>query len=261
MSTIFYSRRNIFFTGQILGATLLCWPAGTRAQAPAGPLPAAQSQAPSSSQEVQPQQQSAPVKPRTSIMGPWKLNRDESDDARQKMQDARGAGGGGGGRAGGGGGGVRMGIPGIPGMGGGGGRRGGGGGGGNENDSDREKMQEVLDPSRALTLAEAKKDIEVDVFDDQQRKTAIYTDGRKLQKTKDSNNQEILAHWDGNRLVTDEKTPSGKKMSRTYELSYDGTQLYETLKLTRGRSDSQISIRYVYDQANAQTAQSPQTPH
>jgi hypothetical protein len=197
------------------------------------------------------------VKPRTSIIGGWKFNRDESDDARQKMQDARG---GGGGRAGGGGGGVRMGIP---GMGGGpyGGRRGGGGGGGNDNDADREKMQEVLNPSRGLTLAEAKKDVEVDVFDDQQRKTAIYTDGRKLQKTKDSNNQEVLAHWDGNRLVTDEKTPSGKKMSRTYELSYDGTQLYETLKLTRGRSDSQISIRYVYDQADAKTAQSSQTPH
>ena len=253
MSTIFYSRRNIFLAGQILGATLLFWPACTRAQAPAGPLPAAQSQAPSS-QEVQPQPQSAPVKPRTSIIGAWKFNRDESDDARQKMQDARGGDSGRGGR-----GGVRMGIP---GMGGGpyGGRR-GGGGGGNENDADREKMQEVLNPSRGLTLAEAKKDVEVDVFDDQQRKTAIYTDGRKLQKTKDSNNQEVLAHWDGNRLVTDEKTSSGKKMSRTYELSYDGTQLYETLKLTRGRSDPQISIRYVYDQADAHTAQSPQTPH
>src|SRR6266404_6860676 len=146
MSTIFYSRRNIFFASQILGATLLCWPTGTRAQAPAGPLPAAQSQAPSSSQEVQPQQQSAPVKPRTSILGAWKFNRDESDDARQKMQDARGGGGRGGG------GGVRMGIP---GMGGGpyGGRR--GGGSQNESDQDRERMQEVLNPTRSLTVAEA----------------------------------------------------------------------------------------------------------
>jgi hypothetical protein len=188
-------------------------------------------------------------------MGAWKLNRDESDDAQKKMQDARGGGGGGG--RGGGGGGVRMGIP---GMGGGpyGGRR-GGGGGGNENDADREKMQEVLNPSRALTVAEAKKDVEIDVFDDQEHKTAIFTDGRKLQKTKDSNSQEIAAHWDGNRLVTDEKTPNGQKMSRTYELSYDGTQLYETLQLTRGRSNSQVSIRYVYDQAAARPANSQQT--
>jgi hypothetical protein len=193
------------------------------------------------------------VKPRSSILGAWKLNRDESDDARKKMQDARGANGGGGG---GGRGGVRMGIP---GMGGGplGGRRGGGGGG--ESDEDRQRMQGVVEPARSLTVAEAKKDVEVDVFDDQQRKTAIFTDGRKLEKSKDANNQEIAAHWEGNRLVTDEKSPNGQKMSRTYELSYDGTQLYETLRLTKGRSNSQISIRYVYDQADAQTAHSTKT--
>jgi YD repeat-containing protein len=149
---------------------------------------------------------------------------------------------------------------GIPGMGGGpyGGRR-GGGGGGNESDQDRERMQEFLNPSRSLTVAEAKKDVEIDMFDDQERKSAFFTDGRKLQKTKDNTTQEIAAHWDGNRLVTDEKSPSGRKISRTYELSYDGTQLYETLRLTRGRSDSQTSIRYVYDQADARTAHSSQT--
>ena len=148
---------------------------------------------------------------------------------------------------------------GIPGMGGGpyGGRR--GGGGGNESDEDRQRMQEVVNSSRTLTVAEAKKDVEIDVFDDQQRKTAIFTDGRKLQKTKDSTTQEIAAHWDGNRLVTDEKTPKGQKMSRTYELSYDGAQLYETLRLTRGRSNSQVSIRYVYDQAETRTTNSPQS--
>jgi hypothetical protein len=151
---------------------------------------------------------------------------------------------------------------GIPGMGGGplGGRRGGGGGGGgNESDEDRQRTQGVVEPARSLTLAEAKKDVEVDVFDDQRRKTAIFTDGRKLEKSKDANNQEVAAHWDGNRLVTDEKSPNGQKMSRTYELSYDGTQLYETLRLTKGRSNSQISIRYVYDQADAQSAHSTQT--
>ena len=234
-----------------LGLIVTAWPIGTRAQAPAGPLPAAQPQPPSSP-EARPQEQSAPVKPRTSIMGAWKLNRDESDDPRKKVQDARDANGG---RGGGGRGGVRLGIP---GMGGGpyGGRR---GGGGNESDADREQMQEVLTPARSLTVAEARKDVEVDVFDDQEHKTALFTDGRKLQKSKDNNNQEIAAHWEGNRLVTDEKTPKGQKMSRTYELSYDGTQLYETLRLTRGRSDSQVSVRYVYDQADARPANSAQT--
>jgi hypothetical protein len=219
-----------------------------RAQAPPGPLPAAQPQTPEP-RDARRQAQVATVKPRTSILGAWKLNRDESDDARKKTQDARGANGGGGGR-----GGVRMGIP---GMGGGpyGGRR---GGGGNESDQDRERMQEFMNPSRSLTVAEAKKDVEIDMFDDQEHKSAFFTDGRKLQKTKDNASQEIAAHWDGNRLVTDEKSPSGRKISRTYELSYDGTQLYETLRLSRGRSDTQVSIRYVYDPADARTANSSQ---
>jgi hypothetical protein len=189
------------------------------------------------------------VKPRTTILGAWKLNRDESDDAQKKMREARGSDNGGGGR-----GGVRMGIPGM-----GGGPYGGRRGGGSEDEEDRQKMQDMVNPAQSLTVAEAKKDVEIDMFDDQERKSAFFTDGRKLQKTKDSTSQEIAAHWDGNRLVTDEKTPSGRKMSRTYELSYDGTQMYETLNLTRGRSNSTISIRYVYDQANVPKANSPQT--
>jgi len=235
-----------------LGLIAAGWPISTRAQAPAGPLPAAQPQPPSSP-EARPQAQAPQVQPRTSILGAWKLNRDESDDPRKKMQDTRGANGGGGG---GGRGGVRMGIPGMGGGPYGGGRRGGSQG---ESDEDRQRMQEVIEPARSLMLAEAKKDAEIDAFDDQQRKTAIFTDGHKLEKSKDANNQEIAAHWDGNRLVTDEKTPRGQKMSRTYELSYDGTQLYETVRLTRGRSGSRVSIRYVYDQADAKTAQSSRT--
>jgi len=244
---------RIFVVASGLGLLVAGWLAEASAQAPAGPLPAAQPQPPSSP-DARPAEQSAPVKPRKSILGAWKLNRDESDDPRKKMQDARSADNG---RGGGGRGGVRMGIPGM----GGGPYGGGGGGGGNESDEDRQQMQQVLGPTSALTVAEAKKDVEIDVFDDQQRKTAIFTDGRKLQKTKDSTTQEIAAHWDGNRLVTDEKTPKGQKMSRMYELSYDGTQLYETLQLTRGRSSSQISIRYVYDQAEARTASSDPTRH
>jgi hypothetical protein len=73
------------------------------------------------------------------------------------------------------------------------------------------------------------------------------TDGRKLQKSKDENYQEIAAKFDGNRLVTDEKNPRGGKMNRTFELSYDGRQLYETLHLTTGRSNSSLVIHFVYD--------------
>src|SRR4029077_6590712 len=120
-----------------LGMVGTSWVASARAQAPAGPLPGAHPQPPSSP-EARPAEAAAAVKPQTSILGAWKLNRDESDDARKKMQEARGANSGGGGR-----GGVRMGIPGMGGGPYGGGRR----GGGNESDEDRQKMQEVVNPA------------------------------------------------------------------------------------------------------------------
>jgi hypothetical protein len=120
-----------------------------------------------------------------------------------------------------------------------------------------------MNPANALTLAEAKKDVEVDAFDEQERKRAFFTDGRKLQKSKVANYQEIAAHWDGTKLVTDEKNPRGGKMSRTYELSYDGTQLYETLHMTVGRNNTPLVIRFVYDQApgaNPSTAPAASAP-
>jgi hypothetical protein len=232
---------------------LLCVlsPEGLRAQAAPGPLPPTPPSDSRQSVTAPPQAQKPPVQPRTSIFGAWKLDRDDSDDPRKKMQDARGGGNGGYG------GNRRMGG-GYPGGGGGyGGRRTGSPG---MSDEDRERMQELMNPAAALTLAEAKKDVEVDLFDDQQRKWAFFTDGRKLQKSKDANYQEIAAHWDGARLVTDEKTPRGDKMSRTYELSYDGTQLYETLHMTVGRNNTPLIIRFVYDQAaGSATSGAPST--
>lgn len=220
-------------------AACLAFPLFVSAQAPPGPMTGGQPQPPGPGAKAP---EAAPaVQPRTSIFGAWKLNRDESDDARKKMEDAHRADQGNRG-------GVRMGGP-FPGSGGpyGGRRR----GPGDESETDRERMQEVVSAPRSLTIAEAKRNVEVDVFDDQQRKSAIFTDGRKVEKSKDPNNQEIAAHWDGNQLVTDEKSPRGGKMSRTYELSDDGTQLYETLRVPVGRSNSTVSIRYVYDQAGA----------
>jgi len=240
----------------ILFAACLSSPKPSRGQAAPGPLPQTQSQDPPPP-PPRPQVQKAAVQPRTSIFGAWKLDRDDSDDPQKKLQEARqqdqSNGGYGNRRMGGG----------YPG--GGGGYPGGGGGMGgggrrmgqqSESDEDRQRMQELVNPPNVLTVAEAKKDVEVDLFDDEQHKRALFTDGRKLQKSKDVNYQEITAHWDGNRLATDEKKPGGGKMSRTYELSYDGTQLYETLHMTSGRSNSTITIRFVYDQSGAPPAPS-----
>lgn len=157
-----------------------------------------------------------------------------------------------------GGGGPRLGYPGG-GMGGGGRRMGQQG----MSDGERQKMQELMNPANRLTVTDLTDNGEVDLTDDQQMKLTLVTDGRKLQKSKDVNNQEVAAHWSGKQLATDEKGPHGK-MSRTYELSYDGTQLYETLHITMGRNGSTLLVRYVYDAygpppagANAATAPAP----
>jgi hypothetical protein len=200
------------------------------AQAPSGPITAAPAQ-PAAVPAVAPNQVPAP-KPRGTILGAWKLNPDESDDPRNRRQDSDDSNGSGRGRMGGG-------YPGA-GHGGYGGHRGGG-----ESDEQRERMQTLLRPARSLNVSMT--GAEVDVLDDHETKLAFMTDGRKLQKSKDAGYQEIAAKWDGNRLVSDEKDPRGNKMSRTFELSSDGLQLYETLHMTTGRSNSPRVVRYVYD--------------
>jgi hypothetical protein len=104
-------------------------------------------------------------------------------------------------------------------------------------------MQPLLYASPSITVD--LKDAEVDVTDDRFNKLALYTDGRKLQKPSDTN-QEVAARWSGSQLVSDEKSPLGGKMSRTFALSSDGRNLDETLEIENGRSNT-IFIRYVYD--------------
>jgi len=215
----------IFVAGVCLAAS-----GAIRAQSPAGPMTGA----PAPVVPAAAAKPAAPLPPpRTTILGAWKLNRDESDDTRKKRDDSGDSNGGGyGGRRGGMGGG-------YPGGGHGGyGRRG-------ESDEERQKMHELLSPPEKMTLSMT--GAEVDLLDDRDRKRAFMTDGRKLQKSKDDSYREIAAKWDGNKLATEEKDPRGNKMSRTFELSEDGRQLYEVLHMTSGRSNTPRVIRFVYD--------------
>jgi hypothetical protein len=234
-------RRSLLFSS-IATAFLLCVvpAANLRAQAPAGPLPGG---VPQDGPVAPPPKAKPAVKPRQAILGAWILNREDSDSPQAHEEQSRGRGGGyGGGRPGGG----------YPG---GGGGRGGYGGRG-ESEEDRAKVRELMSPAKEILLAAT--GAEVDLTDNLDRKRAFITDGRKLQKSKDSGYAEIAAHWDGIRLVTDEKDPRGNKMSRTYELSPDGLQLYETLHLVRGRSNTPVVIRFVYDATdNAGADRSP----
>ncbi len=237
----------IVLVSGFLGAACMASPSFLRAQAPPGPLPPTQVPTETPVQAKEPQSQ--PSEQKQNLSGSWKLNRNESDDPRKKMQEARGGNGGGGGRSPSGGGRpVGGGFP-FPLPGGGGGRgpyggRGGGQGGG-QDDGDREQMQELFTPANSLTISQ--KDAEVDLTDDQNRRRVFYTDGRQLQKSKDDKYREVAAHWEESRLVSEEKGPRGGTIRQSFEVVPGGQQLYERLQLSDPRSGSPVVIRYVYD--------------
>lgn len=213
----------------------LSLPAKINAQAAPGPLPGTASRDGSS---PVPGKQPTPDVPRVkNLSGTWKLNIDDSDDPRKKLQQARGGGGGpGGGHPR-----VAIGGGGWPGGGGYGGRRGGGG----ENNEERQKMQLFLQPAQQLNIFQ--KDPQIDIRDDSDRNITAFTDGRKIEKSKDASNQQFDAKWDEYRLVMEGKDPRGNKYERAYEVLEGNQQLRETLYLKVGRNNSEISIRYIYD--------------
>jgi hypothetical protein len=225
----------------LTGGALLLFAGAAFGQAPPGPIAPATPQPPPAG--TPPPAKPAQVTPRKNILGSWKLNKEESNEPHKRGQHGNGNGGNGGGHGGNGGGGPRVGV-GWPG--GGGGGYGGHRGSQGESDEERAKMQDVFRPPNKVTLTQRwEKDPEVDLTDDRDRKRAFFTDGRKLQKSKDASYEEIAAHWEDHKLVTEEKRPHGGKMSRTYELSPDGTQLWETVRMTSWNNPT--TIRYVYD--------------
>ena len=202
-----------------------------RAQAPPGPIHPARTDADTHA--------AAPVEqkplPRHELWGNWKLNVARSDDPKEKMRQSRGSNRGGNAP-------VWGGYP---------GGRGGYPGGrvyGRESNADRNRTEELIYPANTLTLAH--NDAEIDITDDENHKRALFTDGRKLQKSKDDKYKQLAAHWDGGRLVTDEKGPDGLKLTRSFEISPNGQQLYETLAVDQTVTEGGfVMLRYIFDPA------------
>lgn len=235
-----------------IAALAILLPSLARAQAPPGPIvPPSSAAAPPPAQAPPRVQRPAPPppQPRTSIVGAWRFNRDQSTQPRDQ-DDANGgnnpSNNGGNGPYGGGG---PYGRPGgFPFPGGNNGPFGGPGNGGNGpyGGGQREPRQPDVRPSTTLTVEQ--KDHEFDITDDREIRTALFTDGRKLQKSKEGDSyHEVAAKGDEKQLITDEKSPRGDKFTRTFELSPDGLQLIETVQMDNRRSNTPSTLRYVYD--------------
>lgn len=225
------------------------------AQAAPGPLSVPPSQGPSAPPRA-PRPKRVETAPRTTIAGAWKLNSDESDDPRRKIKDstAKNRGNSSGyPRTSGGMGGP---FP-FPGSGGGGYPGGPQGNGGGRDTPADPKLLDVVLPAQSLTID--LKTSEVEATDDHFHRLIFVTDGRQLQKSSDDSRQEIAAHWDGNRLVSDEKSPEKGKLSRTFELSADGRQFFETFHVDTNKSKTPVVIQYVYDMGTPETQLSHET--
>jgi len=269
--------RKIIFTFAMAASAVIAAPAALRAQ---GAAPGPIRRQPDAT-EAQPAPKILPPQKKENLAGSWKINPDESDNAHEKIAEARAKLHGGSasskpaptggnnpgnnppstgpGNPGGNGPYPRTGQP-YPGS---------GPGTNNPNApsrnsrpyssqpslTDREQMGDLVDPATALTLTQ--KEGEVDVTDEQGRKRVYYTDGRTIQKVPaqqtSDNNIEASARWEGARLVADEIGPHGGKIMRTYELTPDGRQLIELVSLDNPHM-GYVTIRYVFDHAAPATS-------
>lgn len=112
-------------------------------------------------------------------------------------------------------------------------------------DDERKEMQELMRPSETLDF---KQDgAAIVMTDDLDRHRTFYTDGRKVKKSKDENNQEFDATWQEYRLMAEFKGPDGNKIERSFEVLEGNQQLRETIHFTVGRNQREVYLRYVYD--------------
>jgi hypothetical protein len=212
------------------------------------------------------------------LTGRWQFNKDQSDDAQQKISDAQNnqrsaVGRGGGYPGGGGGGGYPGGGGGWPGGGGGwpGGGMGRGGMGRRGGQSNRGSSVSSEDWDR---LAETPKFLRVDqqdkqvvVTDDSDRAQTFYPDGKK-HDDKDVNGKKVTTktEWQGDMLVAETKLDHSTKLTQSFRLSDDGKQLYVTSRLESPSLQSPVSVRRVYDvlgstkQPQGSTTQQGSTP-
>jgi hypothetical protein len=226
-----FSLRN---TMGALGGMLIFLCAGVAgAQAPPGPI----SGAPSASD----QPVSRPAPPpnnrwknpdKPNLAGAWKLNQDESDDPRQRMQQSSGNTGGTGGQRGGWG----VGGPGGVGV-----YHGGGGGHGQRQGQDQ--GESMMDEYSLLTVEQT--DTTVKVKNKSSQLLAQYPASNDTSHDKDAKNNS--SQWQSGQLVVVTQGKHGGKITRRYTLSADGDQLYVTTRIDRNNSDQPVMFRFVYD--------------
>jgi hypothetical protein len=157
------------------------------------------------------------------LAGHWQLNKDQSDDVRQKMQAARGDSGGGQ----------------------------GGGGGRGRNGEGRGQGGGMMDDLQLLTINQ--NGTNVKVTGKSGRVLAQYPNDAGAEKNaggEGESQRTTTSQWQNGQLTVVTQSPRGKS-TRTYSLSPDGKQLYVTIKMENERLKEPLTYRLVYDPASA----------
>lgn len=206
------------------------------AQADAGPQAGA---TPSDSPVSSSNSQAAPqIGGHPSLAGNWTLNKDQSDDPREKMREAMGGGGGG-----------AMGA---------GGRRGGGGQGQGDMLADFSQLTIVETPTSAKVTGSSGRVLAI--YDSSNASASANSSRAGNSNDSDDSGgssrdgrhmEPASASWQGTQLVAATQGRRGGSTTRTYELSADGKQLYVTTKMDNPRLQQPVTFRFVYDAASA----------
>jgi len=183
------------------------------------------------SNQAQTTQSASQSSAKPNLAGTWKLNKDQSDDPRQKMREAMGvpAGQGGEGEAAG-----RL----QPGAG---------------------RPGRVQGP-RGGMMAEWDQ-LKIDQSDSSVKVNGA--SGRLLatsqpeSKTENNDNGEMrfppaTADWQGNQLIAKSQGFGGGTTTRTFELSADGKQLDVTTKIENERFSQPVTFKFVYDRGTSE---------
>jgi hypothetical protein len=193
----------------------------------------------------------AKVEPSTvDLSGHWVLNRELSDDAREKMREGmegrggRGGGPGGGGPGAGGPGGFGPAGGGMGGPGGAGERMGPPPGAMGDDDDERESMHAIFEPAEELTVAQAASEITVDERFGRMRR--LHPDGKKY-KT-DNGAAEIKTSWKEGKLFVETRQPRGGGVVETWELVPDRSRVIVNVKIEGGLGPG-VTLKRIYDRA------------
>ena len=193
-----------------------------------------------------PPQQTAPQSPAASaakaanMAGTWKLNVEQSDDAREKMREAMGSG-------------QTRGRQGRGGWGGNGqgGPANGGGWNGGQQQGGRRGSGGFMDADDFSQLGIEQSDSSAKVTGATGRVLALYsansTGADSTSNSSGDSNVPPTARMEGQQLIVQQQMGRGGKSTRTYELSPDRTQLFVTTRMENPRFSEPVVIRLVYD--------------